>query len=139
MTTRDFDSMLAANAGVNPTFKVAGQEFSLRVKLPYRRWNKLLATMRSEDIDEQEGAEDFFNTVLIKADRQRFLDLLNNEDDDDDAAESISLAQMNDLIDWVMEYFTGKHGNSSDSSTPGVNGTGTRQKLASSTPRTIKL
>lgn len=135
MVTRDFDSMLAEKAGVNPTFKVGGQEFALRAKLPYRRWNKLLAAMRAPDADEQEATETFFRTVLIKADRERFLALLNNEDDDDDDADVIDMSQMDKLTDWVMEHFTGKHPTSSDSSTPGANGTGQRPKPVSLSSR----
>lgn len=124
MSVRDFDSMLAANAGVRPSFKVGGQEFTLRAKLPYKRWNKLLASMRAEDVDPQEATADFFRAVLVKADRERFVALLDKEDDDDDEEAVIDLSQMDAITDWVMEHFTGKLKNSSDSSQPGANGTG---------------
>jgi hypothetical protein len=133
--SRDFDSMLAEKAGINPTFKIGGQEFSLRAKLPYRRWNALLAAMRDPDATEQDTTERFFNTVLIKADRERFLNLLNNPDDDDDDDNVIDLSQMDQLTDWIMEHFTGKHRNSSDSSSLGVNGTGARPKPVSLSSR----
>jgi hypothetical protein len=124
MVTRDFDAMLAEQAGTRPTFKVGGQDFTLRSKLPYAKWNKLLAVMRADDVEEDEATTQFFNTVLIRADRQRFLDLLNKEDDDDDDDAVVGVSQMNELTDWIMEHFTGKHRNSSDGSSPGANGTG---------------
>jgi hypothetical protein len=131
MTTRDFDAMLAEKAGIRPTFKVGGQEFTLRSKLPYSKWNKLLAVMRDDDTDADEATEMFFNTVLVKGDRQRFLELLAKEDDDDDDDNVIGLQQMNDITDWVMEHFTGKHPSSSGGSSPGANGTGPQPNVIS--------
>jgi len=133
MVTRDFDAMLAEEADGRPTFKVGGQEFTLRKKLPWRTWAKLLANMRREDIDEEESTATFFNTVLIRDDRQRFLDLVAREDDDDDSV--IGLTQMDQITDWVMEYFTGKLRNSSNGSSPGSNGTGQQQNVVSLQPR----
>lgn len=131
MSTRDFDAMLAEKAGNRPTFKVGGQEFTLRSKLPYAKWNKLLAVMRDDDTEAEQATEMFFNTVLVKGDRQRFLELLGKEDDDDDDDNVIGLDQMNAITDWVMEHFTGKHLNSSDGSSPGVNGTGQQPNVIS--------
>lgn len=131
MSTRDFDAMLAEKAGIRPTFKVGGQEFTLRSKLPYSKWNKLLAVMRDDDTDAEEATEMFFNTVLVKDDRQRFLDLLAKEDDDDDDDNVIGLDQMNKITDWVMEHFTGKRPSSSDGSSHGANGTGPQPNVIS--------
>jgi hypothetical protein len=130
MVTRDFDAMLAEQAGTRPTFKVGGQEFTLRAKLPYKRWNKLLAVMRNDDTDPDDATAEFFNTVLIANDRQRFLDLLDKEDDDDDE-DVIGLDQMDGLTDWIMEHFTGKLRNSSNGSSPGPNGTGPAPNVVS--------
>jgi hypothetical protein len=124
MTARDFDQMLAEKAGDRPTFTVGGQTFSLRAKLPYKRWNKLLASMRADGADPQEQTAEFFRTVLIRADRERFVELLDKEDDEDDEEAVIDLSQMDAITDWIMEHFTGKLRNSSDSSSPGANGTG---------------
>lgn len=132
MVTRDFDAMLAEKAGTRPTFKVGGQEFTLRAKLPYTKWNKLLAVMRSDETDPDKANEVFFNTVLIRADRQRFLDLLNNEgDDEDDDDNVIGLDQMDGLTDWIMSHFTGKLLSSTSGSSPGVNGTGPAPNVVS--------
>lgn len=131
MVTRDFDAMLAEQAGIRPTFKVGGQEFTLRSKLPYAKWNKLLAVMRADDVEESAATAEFFNTVLIRADRQRFLDLLAKEDDDDDDDAVVGLTQMNELTDWVMGHFTGKLLSSSGGSSPGANGTGPAPNVVS--------
>lgn len=131
MSVRDFDAMLAEKAGVRPTFRVAGQEFTLRAKLPYSRFNELMARMQADGADQQKETEEFFRACLIKADRDRFADLLNKMDDDDDEDAVIGLSQMDAITDWVMEHFTGKLRNSSDSSPHGVNGTGLAPNVVS--------
>jgi hypothetical protein len=131
MITRDFDAMLAEQAGIRPTFKIGGQEFTLRAKLPYVRWNKLLAIMRDDDTSPDDATEEFFNTVLIKADRERFLELLQKDDDEDDEEAVIGLDQMNSLTDWVMEHFTGKAPSNTGGSSPGANGTGPAPNVVS--------
>jgi hypothetical protein len=134
--TRDFDAMLAEQAGVRPTFKVGGQEFTLRAKLPYTKWNKLVAHMRADDTDAMEATSEFFNTVLIRSDRERFAALLEQEDDDsEDEVGVIGLSQMDALTDWVMEYFTGKLQSSSNGSSPGANGTGQQRNVVSLSSR----
>jgi hypothetical protein len=129
MVTRDFDAMLAEKAGGRPTFKVGGQEFTLRSRLPYKKWVKLLAVMRAPDMDEDTANEVFFNTVLVRDDRQRFLDLLDGESEDDE--DCVDVAQMDQLTDWIMEHFTGKLRNSSAGSSPGSNGTGPSPNVVS--------
>lgn len=132
MVTRDFDAMLAEKANGRPTFKVAGQEFTLRKKLPYGTWLRLLAVMRSDDVEESESNKEFFNTVLVRDDRQRFLDLMVKEEDDDgDDDNLIGIEQMDALTSWIMELFTGKLSTSSNGSSPGVNGTGQQPNVVS--------
>lgn len=133
--TRDFDAMLAEQAGVKPTFKIAGQEFTLRSKLPYTKWNRLLAAMRDPDGDDMAATQVFFNTVLIKADRQRFADLLaegdDDEDDDADDDNRIGIEQMAPLTDWAMELFTGKLQRNTDGSSPGAEQVGQQPNVIS--------
>lgn len=130
MVTRDFDSMLAEDAS-RPTFKVGGQEFTLRRKLPFAKWKALMAVMRAEDVDEETSTREFFNTVLVRADRDRFLDLLAKEDDEDDDDNVIGMDQLDALTTWAMEFFTGKLRNSSDGSGHGSNGTGQQPNVVS--------
>lgn len=132
MVTRDFDAMLAEKANGHPTFKVAGQEFTLRKKLPYGTWLRLLAVMRTEDVDENESNKEFFNTVLVRDDRHRFLELMAKEDDEDGNDDNvIGMDQMDALTGWIMEVFTGKLNTSSNGSSPGANGTGPQPNVVS--------
>ncbi len=128
--TRDFDAMVADKAGQRPTFRIAGQQFTLRSRLPFRKWNDLLAMMRDDETDNLAATRQFFNTCLIKADRERFAALLDSEDDENDDL-VIGLDQMNDLTDWVMEHFTGKPLSSGSGSTPGAGATGQRPNVVS--------
>jgi hypothetical protein len=121
-------------AGIRPTFKVAGQEFTLRKRLPYATWNKLLAAMRSPeaDDDQQKATKDFFDKVLVRADRERFATLLDFEgDDEDDDDAVIGLDQMDQLTDWVMQIMTGKAPKNETSSTAGLNTTGPAPNVVS--------
>ena len=130
MVTRDFDAMLAEKANGRPTFKVGGQEFTLRKKLPWNKWVALMAVMRSEDVNEEQSTKEFFNTVLVRDDRPRFFELLEG-DDEDDEENVIGMDQLDDLTTWIMEVFTGKHQSSTDGSKPGSNGTGPSPNVVS--------
>lgn len=134
--SKDFDAMVAEQAGVKPTFRIAGQDFTLRSKLPYSKWNQLLAAMKDPDGDDMAATKQFFTTVLVKADRQRFADLLeidelDDEDDDDQDDQRIGLEQMGPLMDWVMEHFTGKLRSNTDGSSPGAGSTGQQPNVIS--------
>lgn len=134
---KDFDAMLAEKAGEKPTFTIAGQTFTLRAKLPYRKWNDLVALMRDEDADNMDSTKQFFNTVLVRADRERFSQLLDSDDDEDEGV--IGVNQMSELTDWVMEHFTGKLQSSSNGSSPGSNGTGQSPNVVSLSARTTAV
>jgi hypothetical protein len=87
--------------------------------------------MRDESVDPQEATAEFFRTVLAKADRERFIELLDKDDDDDDEDAVIDLSQMDAIQDWILGHFTGKLQSSSNSSSPGANGTGPAPKSVS--------
>jgi hypothetical protein len=132
MATRDFDAMLAEKAGTPQTFRVAGQDFTLRQKLPQAKWFSLMALMRDESADQRAATEEFFKAVLIKADRPRFLALLEREgDDDEDDSNVIGMDQANAITDWALEYFSGKLPSNSTGSSPGVNATGQQPNVVS--------
>lgn len=133
--TRDFDAMVAEKTGDKPTFKIAGQTFTMRSKLPYAKWNKLLQVMRGDDVDAMDATRQFFDTCLIRADRARFAELLDSEDEDDDEA-VIGIVEMNELTDWAMEHFTGKLLSNSPGSSPGSGGTGASRNVVSLSART---
>jgi hypothetical protein len=136
MATRDFDAMLAQQGRTRQTFRIGGQEFTIRAKLPWRTFSALLASMQEENVDEYAKTVEFFNLVLVRADRERFRELLNaSGDDEEDEDEVIDPEQMNLLSDWLLEYYTGKRQGSSDSSSPGSAETGDRQNVVSLNPR----
>lgn len=129
MVTRDFDAFLAEKAGVRPTFRVGGQDFTMRAKLPFKKFAKLVGAV-SEDEDEIETTEKFFRMVLVPADRDRFMALLDAEAEDDDA-EVISPEQVGELMEWAMGFYTGKQPASSDGSPPGASTTGPQRNVVS--------
>lgn len=132
--TKDFDAMIAEQAGERPTFRIAGQQFTLRSKLPYAKWNKLLAAMRDPDGDDLAATQQFFDIVLIKADRERFSALLGADDDDDDEDQDdsrIGIEQIGPLTDWVMEHLTGKLRSNTNGSSPGADSTGQQPNVIS--------
>lgn len=138
MVTRDFDAMLAARAGVRPTFKVGGQEFTVKAKLPFKKFQKLVASLAGDDIDEEAKTEEFFRMVLIPQDRERFFLLLNYDGEGDEVDEwnVVSPEQINGLTEWLMELYTGKAGANSPSSSNGSDDAGQRQNVVSLTSRT---
>ncbi|MDP8971150.1 MAG: hypothetical protein M3N52_11790 [Actinomycetota bacterium] len=136
MATRDFDAMLAEKAGVRPTFTVAGQTFTARAKVPFKKFTRMLAAI-DDDADVVDTAEKLFDLALIKADRQRFQDLLDADGDDEgDEDAVVSLAQLNQITEWLMEIYTGKPQTSTNSSSPGPSETGPSSNVVSLTPRT---
>lgn len=131
MTTRDFDAMLAERAGVRPTFRVGGQEFTVRAKLPFKRFATLV---NSEQDDEITATEDFFRMVLVPADRDRFMALLD-ADGEEDTDGVIDPEQVKLISEWLMELYTGKGRQSSDGSSDGAATTGPPPNVVSLNPR----
>lgn len=134
-TTFDFDAMIAEKAGTRPTFRVGGQDFTAKARLPFRAFSKMVDMLSSPDMDDTERTEQFFRLVLVRDDQQRFIDLLNRDDDGDDEWSVISPEQVQKLTNWLLELYTGKRVESSDSSSDGANSTGQSQNVVSLTPR----
>lgn len=126
MVTRDFDAMLAERAGVRPTFRVGGQEFTIKAKLPFKKFQKLVASLAGDDVDEDAKTDEFFAMVLVPQDRERFFLLLNYDGEGDEVDEwnVVSPEQVTSLTQWLMELYTGKAGASSASSSNGSAGAG---------------
>lgn len=135
MATRDFDAVLAEKAGVRPTFRVGGQEFTVKARLPIKKYRELIDFMTSDEGDEGSKTEQFFRTVLIPADRDRFLALYNNEDDEDETS-IVDQSQVDEITTWLLEHITGKQLRKSDSSTSGASETSQPQNVVSLNSRT---
>lgn len=138
MVTRDFDAMLAERAGVRPTFRLAGQVFTVKAKLPHKKFKNLLATLAGDDADENKAEEDFFRLCLVPQDRERFFLLLDFDGEGDQVDEwtVVSPDQVSALIEWLMELYTGKQMPSSASSSAGSSNTGTAPNVVSLNSRT---
>lgn len=138
MVTRDFDAMLAERAGVRPTFRLAGQVFTVKARLPHKKFRGLLASLASDDYDEDEKTNEFFSMALIPDDRKRFFLLLDYDGDGDEVDEQmvVSPDQVQALTTWLMELYTGKQSPSSASSPNGSDTTGGSQNVVSLNYRT---
>ncbi len=137
MVTVDFDAKLNEVRGERPTIRLGGQDFTLRRKVASKRWEKMLAAFSDDDTTVHGLAERLFAIVLVKQDVPRFLALLNleNEQDDDDDEQVIDPAQLNEIVDWVMEYYSGKDSTDSTPSSPGPETTGQPPNVVSLTAR----
>lgn len=114
MTYKDFDAALKVSSGDRPEFTIAGQKFTCRAKVPWKKFGAMIFALQSGQLPEGETeigqTEKFFQMVLIKADRQRFSDLLNRgleEDEDEEDEDIVSAEQMGALTDWLMSHYLG--------------------------------
>lgn len=112
MSYKDFDAFLTEKLGGRPTFTVGSQKFTGRSRLPWEKFSNLILSMSGEDAASPNGVENtkkFFRLVLIPADRQRFINLIEYDGADDDDDETvIAPQQVSALIDWLLEYHSGK-------------------------------
>ncbi len=128
MRSRDFDAMVAAGEG-RPQFTIGGQKFTARSKLPWKKFGALIDAMTADDAGI-EATESFLCMSVVRADRERFRALLDNEDDDDDESVA-SPAQINALASWLMEHYTGKLSENDESSSDGPSSTGPQRRVVS--------
>lgn len=134
MVTRDFDAMLSEKAGVRPTFRVGGQEFTCKAKVPFKRFAKLLEALTEDGDGEGDKADKIFRLALVAADRERFLELLN-ADGEDDEDRVIAPEQVREMTDWLLEHYSGKASPNSDTSSNGASTTGPPPNVVSLTSR----
>jgi hypothetical protein len=129
MTTKDFDAMLAAKQRARPTFTVAGQEFTARKRLPFKRFQQVLDMMTADDVDTDRATEEFFRTILVPADRDRFIEALAYDGDDDDKV--VDYEVLGEMTNWFLEIYTGKAPTSSENSSDGSPSTGRPRNVVS--------
>lgn len=105
---KDFDAMLREKSGGRPEFTVGGQHFTCRSKLPFKKLQKLMATLDNVSVNSTDdgvmAAEEFFKIVLLPQDRDRFMTLLHDEGEEDDDA-VISFTQVFELLNWLSDYY----------------------------------
>jgi hypothetical protein len=133
----DFDELVRGRK--RDKFKLGGQTFTIRANLHARRFARMLRV-----VEGIEGAEDaidatvkFMDKVLIPEDRERFHAIMSAAEEDDDSeddATAVTLEQINEVVDWTVEHYTGKRPTREESSTPGAESTETPQNVVSFNP-----
>lgn len=112
MPFKDFDAALQEARGDKLEFVVGGQTFTARAKLPWKKYSNLIISLFDADTTTQDGVaktEEFFNLALTKKDRERFLALLDSDGDDDDDEDAIvDPKQISQILDWMLNLYTGK-------------------------------
>lgn len=140
---KDFDAMLAEKSTGRPMFTVGGQKFTARAKLPWKKFSALILSLVGDDVSTSGGiekTESFFRMVLVREDRERFMALINNDgDEDEDDDKVVGTQQISDLLDWMLEYYTGKATMSDTPSPPTPLDSGVSVNTVSLTPKTDSL
>jgi hypothetical protein len=133
---KDFDELVRGRK--REKFKLGGQTFTTRANLSARRFARMLTLV--EQIDGAEAAIDataaFMDKVLIPEDRERFRLLLEVDPDEDveDDEKAVTLEQINEVVDWTVEHYTGKRITREESSTPGAESAPMPQNVVSFNP-----
>src|SRR6478672_163102 len=132
--------MLAEKTGGRPQVTAAGQQFTARSKLAWRKFSNWMLAMDGLDPSSEaaiEGTKDFFRMVLLPESRTRFLELMEYEGDEDDDDDESVLAneQMGLIIDDLLARYTGKANTNDNSATPSPAPTGQQSNVVSLTPR----
>jgi hypothetical protein len=142
---KDFDAFLAEKISGRPEFTLAGQKFQCRVKLPWRKYANTLLALQSgvvpEGKTEVDQTVDLLKMMIVPSDRDRFLSLINYEGDEDEEMDDegvyASNDQVNELLTWLLEYYTGKASESENisSTTPSTTGKPVRKASLNSPPK----
>lgn len=134
---RDFDAFMAEKSPGRPEFMLAGQKFTARSRLPWKKFSTFILNM-GDDVSSKDGidkTEEFFRMVLVAQDRQRFVDLINQDADEEEDENIVSPAQVSELLDWLLEYYTGKAQPPEESSSTEPSSSGQPSNVVSLTPR----
>lgn len=117
---KDFDAALAGKHAPQP-FKLAGEVFTAKGKLPFKRFRQFLASLQAEGVDELAKTEEFLLMSVRPSDRPRLAKLLE-ADDDDEATDDLGIVgpdQVAQVAEWLMELYSGKPQSSLTSSSAG--------------------
>lgn len=103
MATRDFDAGRADREFHR--FTLGGENFLAKPSLPFAALQKVLVAKENAGTS---GAlikvYEFFDMCLVKNDRQRFRALLDDEDSD----QPVEIEVVMDIVEWLVEVYTGK-------------------------------
>jgi hypothetical protein len=131
LSYKDFDNWLREQRG-DVSFTVGGQTFTGRKRVPWQKMNKYLMSLGAEGTDGIEQTKEFFEMVLVKKDRKRFIDAIDYDGDDDDKV--IASEQIRVILDWLLGVYTGKAPNEEASSSPEPPTTGVQSNVVSLNP-----
>lgn len=136
MVYRDFDAAVA-EAQEAPRFKVGGEEFTARRRLPFPKYVALNAArqdaIESGEFDEFTETRRFMSLALRPSDFERFMELIMRyEETDDDAERYVSPQEINNIIEWLSEYYSGKANENDSSSGTGAGKIGQSRRRHSS-------
>lgn len=138
MGYKDYDAMLSEKFGGAPTFKAAGLTWTCKPKLPWKKFSTLIISLSVSSATGEatlEQTEKFFGLVLVKSDRQAFLDLLKTMEEDDDVDEVLDSRQVNMILDDLLDFYTGKESSNASNSSTSPPGAGQQSNVTSLTPR----
>jgi hypothetical protein len=133
---KDFDELVRGLK--REEFKLNGQKFKIRSKIHARRFARMIEMVENIEGYENsiDGAVEFMNIVLLGPDRERFRALLavSDEDEDTDDDNAVTIEQVNALLKWLVEHYTGKQPTRDEQSTPGSESTQTPLNVVSFQP-----
>jgi hypothetical protein len=123
------------------TFVLSDQTFMVKASIH----PNVLAQLDSLDLDQPQGAlgaiDGVIKSCLVKGDRAKWdaVRAIGATDADDDDPNTVTLADMNSVVEFIVELITGRPFGSSSGSSPGLGTTGTTStgdssSLAAPTP-----
>lgn len=137
MAHRDFSASVDEAIANRPTFTLRGVDFMCKPAVSMKAMAPVLDAINAAEggVDMEDALKLFFDTVLIKAARPKMHELLEAEDeDDDDDAVPLSLAQLIEIMQWLIEQYTGIPTQASTDSTEPQDATGETSKANGSSP-----
>lgn len=138
MVYRDFDAAVAETQEA-PRFKLGGEEFTARRRLPFPRYVAMNAArmeaLEAGELDELVEVQRFMNLALKPAEYDRFMELIMSYDEDDEDESYVSPHEIDQVVTWLMEYYSGKASENDSKSGTGVSKIGqSRRRLSSASP-----
>ena len=136
MSHTDYDAWLIEHLGGRHTFRVAGQDFTCKIRMSWRKYGALFfelaeATTGPAILDAQEA---FILACVVKTDRERAAALLVRDDDDDEEG-IVASPQLRRIVDDLMDYYAGKLGGSDNGSTSAQSDAGPASNVTSLSAR----
>jgi hypothetical protein len=139
---RDFSANLDEALKNRPSFTLNGVDFLCKPGLQWKTLAKAgsaIDSARGDPEDIEAAMLQFFDVVLVKTARPKMHELLEAEDtdDDDETVLPISIKQLSDIVQWLIEQYTGRPTQPSSDSSDSPNGTGETSREATSSTEAV--